>query len=135
MEGKMKLIDLYNSAKEQYLDVVVLMKSGGFYITYNNDALLLNYFLHYKKINDKVGFPTNALGAVEQKLNENEISYVIIGEKENIKKGNNYYIYLKKANESLVIDNMCASLINKIKNKVSEDFNNYKQIKDYLDEL
>ena len=131
----MKLIDLYNSAKEQYLDVVVLMKSGGFYITYNNDALLLNYFLHYKKINDKVGFPTNALGAVEQKLNENEISYVIIGEKENIKKGNNYYIYLKKANESLVIDNMCASLINKIKNKVSEDFNNYKQIKDYLDEL
>lgn len=132
---KLKLIDLYNSVKEQYLDVVVLMKSGNFYITYNNDALILNYLLHYKKINDKVGFPLSALKTVENKLNEKSISYIVAEEKEDIKQNNNYYIYMQKANENLIIDNMCANLLNKIKEKVAENFDNYKQIKEYIDEL
>lgn len=131
----MKLIDIYNSLKDDYLDAVVLLKSGNFYITYNNDALILNYLLHYKKINDKVGFPLRALPAVEKKLNEKNINYIIADEKENIKPNNNYYMYLQKANNNLIIDNMCASLLSKIKNKVAENFDNYNRIKEYIDEL
>ena len=126
---------MYTDLKSNFVDVVVLIQSGKFYITFDNDALLLSYLFKYKKINNKVGFPNNALPNVLKKLEENNISYIVDDNTRNISLENKYYILLQKANEDLLITNMCGSLIIKIKEKVSEDFANYEKIKKLIDEL
>lgn len=131
----MKLIDSYHNLKSQHLDAIVLIKSGQFYLTYANDALILHYIFGYKKINDKVGFPLNVLDSVLDKLEKNKISYIVSDEKENVQKENNYYNYLQKANSNLITSNMCQNLINMITDKVTENMDNYNKIKDFIDEL
>lgn len=131
----MKLLDVFEQYKAQYMDAVVLIKNGKFYLTYDNDALILNYICNYKRINGKVGFPENALQKVIDLLEENKISYVIASEDENLFENNNYYTFLKKANEGIIVDNMCDNLINMVKLKIMDDFDNYKKIKEFIGEL
>jgi len=42
----MKNIDKYLVLKEKYQEYVILIKSGNFYYTYLNDALLIRYFFN-----------------------------------------------------------------------------------------
>ena len=50
MEGKlMKLKDRFSSIKNRYLNDIVLIKSGSFYITFDQDAIIMNYLFSYQK--------------------------------------------------------------------------------------
>lgn len=131
----MKLIDIFTTEKSNYPDAIIFIKSGKFYTTFDNDALIISYLFSYKKINNKVGFPENSLENVCEKLKEVKINYVVYEEDNYFDEENNYYEYLKKSNDNLVISNMCDSLMKNIKSKVLDDFDNYKKIKDFIHEL
>ena len=131
----MKLYDNYTDLKSSLMETVVLIKNGKFYITFDNDALLLSHLFKYKKVNNKVGFPDTSLPHILKKLEKSEINYFINEETKYKALTNQYYILLQKANEELIVTNMCESLMLQIKTKISEDFANYDKIRKLLDEL
>ena len=53
----MKLQERYSTLKKYYKDSLILIKSGLFYITYDEDAYLLNYYLITKLLIIKLVFP------------------------------------------------------------------------------
>ena len=135
LEGYMKLIDMYNGCKEQYPEAVVFIKSGKFYLTFDNDAFIIGYLLNYKKVNNKVGFPESAKEKVVMELNNKEINYFFIDEDGKQYDNNQYYLCLKKANEDIMVTNIANSLVKTIKEKITLDFDNYGKIKDFINEL
>lgn len=53
----MTLRDRYKKLKKKYPNGVVLIKSGSFYNTYEDDAILIHELLGYRLVNKRVGFP------------------------------------------------------------------------------
>ena len=49
--------DRYKKLKKKYPNSVVLIKSGSFYNTYEDDAILIHELLGYRLVNKRVGFP------------------------------------------------------------------------------
>ncbi len=81
----------YEKIKNEYLEYVVFIKSGKFYITFNKDAYIVGGIFNYKIINSKVGFPINSLAKVINKLENMKINYIVDNdEKKNFKNLNNY---------------------------------------------
>lgn len=83
---------------------MILFKSGNFYISFDEDATVLNEIFNLKinelKNNIKVGFPINSLDKYIKDLNNLGINYLIISNKEIIKKmsfNNNYYNEYRKS--------------------------------------
>ena len=52
----MKLKDRFSSIKNRYLNDIVLIKSGSFYITFDQDAIIMNYLFSYQITSGKIGF-------------------------------------------------------------------------------
>ena len=67
-------------------NTVVLRKSGGFYICFDNDAIILSYLCNYKISNGRVGFPINTINKVTNLLIDNNINYIIKENKNNKEK-------------------------------------------------
>lgn len=131
----MKLRDIFDDLKGTYLDKIILMKSGNFYLTYDSDAMILSNIFGYKKANGKVGFPVSILKKVTAWLKEKQISYMVYEGEEYDAENNEYYIYFKKASDGLIAEGMTSSLNKKIKEKIMENIDNYQKIKDFIDEL
>lgn len=72
-------IELY---KIKYNDYIIICKSGNFYTTLNDDALIINNLFDYKIKHSmnyiKTGFPIISLNKVIDKLKELKINYIII---------------------------------------------------------
>ncbi len=49
----MKEYECYKKCKEKYKEYLILIKSGVFYRTYEEDTLIMNYIKDYKVINNK----------------------------------------------------------------------------------
>ena len=67
----------YLTWKEKYLNSVVLIKSGTFYRTYDNDAIILSYLCCYKVIKNVLGFPIRSLSKILKKLKREEVNFVV----------------------------------------------------------
>lgn len=107
-------------------NVVTLRKSGGFYICFDNDAIILSYLCNYKINNGKVGFPIIAINKVVNILDTNCINYIIKNNMENqdkklFGKKNKYNYYLDKGKKQINLDYRVNNIINKIKNMPEED--------------
>ena len=124
----------YTCIKHEYKDCLILIKNGSFYITYYDDALILNYLFNYKVVNNKVGFPISNLDKVLSKLNSNNISYYI-DDYYNNNSINNYNNILYKAKTNYFNNTNLDLLIDEIKFVVSLDSNNLKLIKEYVKSL
>ena len=104
-------------------DLIELRKSGKFYNTFGDDAIILHYLTGYKIVAEKggVGFPETAYNKVINILENEEISYIVY-EKENIlakkdyKKLNSYKSLLKKGLQELSNEER----FNKIEKKIKE---------------
>ena len=74
------------------MSVVKLRKSGTFYSVFDNDCYVLYYLFGYKINNYKMGFPKSAFNKVINTLEDNKISYEVIGENfsKNFKNLNKY---------------------------------------------
>ena len=134
----MNLKQRYSYLKMEYSDYVILIKSGNFYITYHEDALILNNIFGYQKINDRAGFPLNALDKVKSGLKAKMISYVVVDsdnlEKNKIKK-NNYLEYFEIAKNREFKDSLNKILLDKIKFLIEQSDKNYEKIKRFIDEF
>jgi len=135
----MKTIDKYVKFKSQYKDYVVLVKSGNFYYSFDEDAFILKYFFDYQIRENRVGFSLNAKAKVKSVLNRNNVNlieviddYAYVLETKNT---NEYDIKLKEAKSNILIGNMLDNLMERIEVKVKQEEANYKLIKEFVDEL
>lgn len=131
------MIDLFRILKLDYRDYVILFKSGSFYISFDEDSLILNKLFNYKilnlKNNIKVSFPLNSLDIVIKKLEVLNINYIIVEDK-NIKdiyvsECNCFLKYTSSVFEIISINNRIDKIIDKLKS-----IDNYK-IEDILDKI
>jgi len=98
---------------------IVLRKIGGFYQTFDDDALIISYLFNYKIKNYRCGFPINTLNRVINTLEEKKINYLIKDEEEKLKnfeKENNYSKYLDKGKIKATITNRINNILNKLEN-------------------
>jgi len=128
--------DKYYILKEEYQDYVILFKVGSFYISFNNDALVMNKIFNYKTLEVgnfiKCGFPLNSLNKVLDVLENKEINYLIFSETIVDKKKyktNNYKNYLVSKNVRSIIKR-----INEINEILKNNINNSK-INNVIDEI
>ena len=135
----MKTVDKYIKFKSSYKDYVVLIKSGNFYYSFEEDAYILKYFFGYQIRENKVGFPLNAKAKVKSVLNRHNVNlleiiddYAYVLETKN---ENEYESKLKEAKSNILISNMLSNLMNSIEVKVKKEEANYRLIKDFVDEL
>lgn len=123
------MIDLFRILKLDYKDYVILFKSGSFYISFDEDSLILNKLFNYKilnlKNNIKVGFPLNCLDIVISKLQELKINYIIVEDKiikDKYESDDNYFLkYTSSVFEVVIINNRIDKIVNKIKNMNNND--------------
>lgn len=103
-------------------EVIELRKSGKFYNSFGDDAIILHYLTGYKIVHEKggVGFPETAYNKVINLLDDEEVSYIVY-EKDNIieekdfKKLNSYKSLLKKGLKDLEIEVRFEKIFKKIK--------------------
>lgn len=103
-----RLIDKYNKNKESNENSIVLIKSGIFYKTFNNDAYIVAHLCNYKinRLSNfvMVGFPENTIENVKEKLLKENVSFVIINEDNRILSSKNKFI---KSNYKVLLDRSC----------------------------
>ena len=135
----MKTIDKYLKFKEMYKDHVVIIKSGNFYYTFDDDTYIMNYFFGYQIRENKIGFPLNAKAKVKSVLNRNNVNlieviddYAYILESKN---DNAYQNKLREEKSNMLVSNMLNNLMNAIEIKVKKEEANYELIKEFVDEL
>lgn len=135
----MKLKEKYKELKNSYHDAIVLIKSGSFYVTFDVDAVILNYLFSYQINNSKVGFPLKNIERVTDELNIKRINYVVWSDDEhvdvNIDEQNKYSIYFNDAKREEFNIAMNNVLIDRIKFLINENSDNYSKIKRFIDEL
>ena len=129
----MKITNTIKVMKKINPEKIILLKVGEFYYQYGKDSFIISYLFSYKlKFIEKnipfSGFPISALNKVLTKLEENEISYIILNkslnyeviEEENFKK-NRYKEYYNKSHKYILnknrIYNIYKYLINNINRK------------------
>ena len=129
----MKITNTIKVMKKINPEKIILLKVGEFYYQYGKDSFIISYLFSYKLkfIENNIpfsGFPISALNKVLTKLEENEISYIILNkslnyeviEEENFKK-NRYKEYYNKSHKYILnknrIDNIYKYLINNINRK------------------
>ena len=135
---KIKTIDLYNIYKGKYSDTIIFIKEGLFYKTLGTDAKIIWHLFNYKYVKDTVSFGMVPYNNVIMKLNELDISYVVVDKNEeiisNIKSNNTYSLYVEIANRHfdkyIKINN-----IHQLLDSVLKDENNYDRVYNYLYEI
>lgn len=133
----MKIKEKYEELKKVHQDEVVLFKVGSFYVTFSKDAIVLNYLFSYQINNSKLGFPISAFEKVTTNLKEKNISFYIFEEEEkNYSSCDNLYNDIAKIAEKSYYSK-CSNelLLERIKNIISTNPDNYSKIKDFIDEF
>ena len=102
-------------------EIIEIHKSGKFYHTFANDAVIMHHLMGYRIVKEKggVGFPESALNKVVNTLNNQKISYVIyekniLVEEKDFKKLNKYKKVLKESLNKLDIEERVNRLEDKI---------------------
>ena len=136
----MKLEELHSKYKTEYSDKIILIKSGNFYRTYGDNALILWYLFGYKYSNNLVGFPLSNFYLVVGRLNKIGIGVIVVNgintctnyEFINV---NTYNKYLEDALDKKLVDNKIKEVSDKVKLKIRENTNNYDLIMSFIDTL
>lgn len=131
------MIDLFRILKLDYKEYVILFKSGSFYISFDEDSIILNKLFNYKiinlKNNIKIGFPLNSIDLVLRKLEKLRINYVIIDNKNIINQkeyeDNNFSKFTSSVFEIISINSRIEKIIEKL-NSIDND-----SIKDILGKI
>lgn len=104
---------------------VVIRKAGGFYYSFDDDAIIINYLTGYKISGDRCGFPLNSLSKVTNLLEDNSINYIVKEkmeevDKKDFKKNNKYSKILDKGKKKFSIDYRINTIMEKL-NELSYD--------------
>lgn len=89
-----KLIENYLILKTKHPHSLIIIKSGIFYLGFNNDAKVMAYLFNYKIKKGEnyllIGFPTAIIDKITKKFNELKLAYIIV---------NNGDTYVSKSNQ------------------------------------
>ena len=100
-------------------DYVLLREIGKFVSVFDKDSVIVSYLMGYKIVNSKVGFPSNVLSKVINKLEDNNINYLIKykdnkEDKKDFNKNNNYKKVLEKGKKVLELREMKDNITPKL---------------------
>ena len=100
-------------------DYVLLREIGKFVSVFDEDSIIISYLMGYKIVNSKVGFPSNVLVKVINKLEDNNINYLIKYkdnkvDKKDFNKNNNYKKILEKGKKVLELREMKDNITPKL---------------------
>ena len=100
-------------------DYVLLREIGKFVSVFDEDSIIISYLMGYKMVNSKVGFPSNVLVKVINKLEDNNINYLIKykdnkEDKKDFNKNNNYKKILEKGKKVLELREMKDNITPKL---------------------
>lgn len=100
-------------------DYVLLREIGKFVSVFDEDSIIIRYLMGYKIVNSKVGFPSNVLVKVINKLEDNNINYLIKykdnkEDKKDFNKNNNYKKILEKGKKVLELREMKDNITPKL---------------------
>ena len=96
---------------------LTIRKNSLFYEAFEDDALIIKYLFDYKIIKGRVGFPSNALNKVKNKLEDMKINYRIVddeNEEKDYKNLNQYLNVLAKAKDKIVVEKKINKIIEKL---------------------
>lgn len=98
---------------------VLLREIGKFVSVFDEDSIIISYLMGYKIVNFKVGFPSNVLVKVINKLEDNNINYLIKykdnkEDKKDFNKNNNYKKILEKGKKVLELREMKDNITPKL---------------------
>ncbi len=89
----MKMIDRYNESKKKFDKSIILIKNGIFYVTFNDDAYIVNYLFGYKikKFSHFVmsGFPEKVIEKIKSRLQKEKIHYILLSNNHQFVSDNN----------------------------------------------
>ncbi len=116
-------------------EIVELRKSGKFYNTFGDDAIIIHYLMDYKIVAEKggVGFPETAINKVINALENAEVSYKIyekdlITNEKDFKKLNSYKEMLKKGIKELSIEERFQKIEKQIRLLNEKELDNLLEI-------
>lgn len=132
--GKMKLKEKYDYLKRNYNEYLIILKSGSFYVTFDDDSYILNYLFKYKMKDNKVGFPSSNLNKILEILKNNQLN-VIVDDLIITQKNNLYHEYLIKSNKNYIYEENFNNLIKEIKLITKNDNKKIDEIRSMLHEL
>ena len=127
------MLEKYYKYKIKYNDYILLIKIGNFYEIFDVDSLIMNKIFNYKlkpiKDTFKCGFPITALDNVINRMNNENINYMVIDDdivKEENYENNNYKNYdlninilkYKYYRENNIIDYLNENITNDISDKL-----------------
>ena len=119
--------------KEIHPQKILLFQFGNFYRAYGRDALIVSYIFGYQLTevqNMKTcGFPKAALNKVMTKIEENNISYIILNKcdqyneehEENFKSKNKYMQMYEKAKKYLSVKNRSEKIYKNLLNNIDKE--------------
>ena len=113
-------------------EIIELRKSGKFYNTFGDDAIILHYLLGYKIVAEK-GFPESAYNKVINALEDAEVSYIVY-EKDNVvnekdfKKINSYKSLVKKGLSELSKEERFAKIEKRIRELNAEELDHILEV-------
>ncbi len=135
---KMKTLDKYLYYKEKYPKHIIFIKEGTFYKTFKDDAIIIWHFFDYKWNGDAIAFGASPYSKVLDKLNQLEISYIVVSNNEEElvidNDSENFDLYLKLATKRYTKFKEKMELTD-LFNKVIEDNTSFLKVKDFLNNL
>lgn len=138
-EGVGSMLELFRILKIEYPLYLILFKSGSFYVSFDEDAVILNKLFNYKlnemKNNIKAGFPLSNIEKIRKYLEDKKINYLIIEDKKivykDVNKKNKFKSYVSNVYNIISIKNRINN-ISKILNERSND-NDIEKILDKIE--
>ncbi len=123
------MIDLFRQLKLEYKDYLIIFKSGSFYISFDEDATVLNNIFNYKivelKNNIKSGFPISMFDNNLKIIDSKKINYIIIDNKKIIDKKvynkNKFNSYTRSVFDIVSFNNRIDNIVKHIENIEDRD--------------
>jgi len=135
---KVKSKDIYSSYKDNNDEMIIIIKEGIFYKTYDDDALLMWYLFDYVFKDRVVSFGNNSYDKVINKLKKIDINFMIVSKNEKVldfvSDRNNYKVYLGLANISFAKKTQEELLVKKMKDILNKT-DCYTEVNDFLDSI
>lgn len=132
----MKAVEKHSFYKEKYPNHIIFIKEGSFYKTYKDDAIIMWHFFDYKWNDDSISFGASPYSKVLDRLNQLEISYVVVLNNDETQVINNdsenYELYLKLATKRYKKFKDKSELLDLFNNVLENNQNRYSEIRDYL---
>ncbi len=134
------MLDLFRQLKLEYQEYLILFKSGSFYVSFDEDAMILNNIFDYKiielKNNIKVGFPLSLIDKNISIIESKKINYIMIENKNIVKKEkykfNNFKKYSTSIFEMIQVNSRIQTITNKLK-KLSGSCDRFNEILDQIE--